>query len=323
MRQLLTEMETVLKFMIVMMEILSKRLNNQSVEENGTCGIDVAAFDDGTLKVQNVKERLPAYADCMKQEELSTRTITKYLTDIRGWISRMPETFTKKEISEYKGWLMKTYRPASVRSKIIAVNRYLKWLGYSNLTVKLPKMQKTENVDRVLSRREYEVMTRYAKENGKKKLYYILKTIAATGIRVRELQFITAEAVKQGSVVVFNKGKSRRIYLPESLCGSLKVYCQENGIESGVLFSGNQKGKAITPNAVWKNMKELAKKAGVDSDRAFPHSLRHLFAKEYIRRVGDLSELASILGHSRMEITRIYTQTTTEEKRVRLDSLGL
>lgn len=42
-------------------------------------------------------------------------------------------------------------------------------------------------------------------------------------------------------------------------------------------------------------------------DMVYPHSFRHLFAKEYIRKIGDISELADLLGHSRLETTWIYS----------------
>ena len=43
--------------------------------------------------------------------------------------------------------------------------------------------------------------------------------------------------------------------------------------------------------------------------------------KSYIKKYGDIAELADILGHSSLETTRIYTMTTTEEKRKKLNEL--
>ena len=70
-------------------------------------------------------------------------------------------------------------------------------------------------------------------------------------------------------------------------------------------------------------MKYIAKKAGVPLERVYPHSLRHLFAKTYMEKIGDLTELSDLLGHSRLETTWIYTKTTSEEKRKRLQKLEL
>ena len=76
-------------------------------------------------------------------------------------------------------------------------------------------------------------------------------------------------------------------------------------------------------SAVWKGMKNIAKELGIPEESVFPHSFRHLFAKNYMEKVGDITELADILGHSRLETTWIYTKTTSAEKRKRLELLDL
>ena len=49
-----------------------------------------------------------------------------------------------------------------------------------------------------------------------------------------------------------------------------------------------------------------AERAGIDPQKAFPHNLRHLFARSYYSMDKDLARLADILGHSSIETTRIY-----------------
>lgn len=57
--------------------------------------------------------------------------------------------------------------------------------------------------------------------------------------------------------------------------------------------------------------------------KSLPHSFRHLFARTYMKKIGNLTELADILGHSSLETIRIYTMGTDEEKRSSLAVLGL
>lgn len=79
-------------------------------------------------KVQ-AEERLREYEKEMELQELSVRTIHKYLTDIRQWLEKVEETvITKEMIVSYKKELKKKYKAASVNSKIISINRYLRWL---------------------------------------------------------------------------------------------------------------------------------------------------------------------------------------------------
>ena len=70
-------------------------------------------------------------------------------------------------------------------------------------------------------------------------------------------------------------------------------------------------------------LKRLAAKCGVEPEKVYPHSFRHLFARTYMKKIGNLTELADILGHSSLETIRIYTMGTDEEKRSSLAVLGL
>lgn len=154
-------------------------------------------------------------------------------------------------------------------------------------------------------------------------MYYILRTIALTGIRIGELKYITVDAVNTGWAEVYNKGKYRNIYISRNLSEELLNYCNDNGISTGIVFRGRNREEGISPAGVWKNMKYIAEQVGVPLEKVYPHNLRHLFAKTYMEKVGDVTELSDLLGHSRLETTWIYTKTTAEEKRNRLEKLDL
>ena len=59
-------------------------------------------------------------------------------------------------------------------------------------------------------------------------------------------------------------------------------------------------------------MKALKEKAGVKGGKIFPHNLRHLFARVYYQTTKDMAGLADVLGHSSLNVTRIYTSSTGE-----------
>jgi len=199
----------------------------------------------------------------------------------------------------------------------------LKWLGFRELAVKTKRIQTSNGLENMITKECYLKMLRYADTHNKKKMYYIMKTIAQTGIRIGELQFVTFEAVREGSTIVWNKGKYRTIYFTDNLCKELLRYCDETSCTGGVIFCGRDRGKVITPGAVWKGLKYIARQVEVSEQIVYPHSFRHLFAKEYMRKVGDISELADLLGHSRLETTWIYTKTTSDEKRRKLELLDV
>lgn len=275
------------------------------------------------LERKRAMDMRDAYIAEMKLNELSSSTIAKYVADINQWLSIAPEKISKASILDYKENLCKNYKVASVNSKIISINRYLKWLGIKELTVKTKRIQNPSGLENMITKECYLKMLRYADARNKRKQYCIMKTIAQTGIRIGELKYVTIEAVKEGSTVVWNKGKYRTVYFTDNLCCELLQYCMEIDCSAGVIFSGREKGSAITPGAVWKSLKYIARQVEVPEAMVYPHSFRHLFAKEYMRKVGDISELADLLGHSRLETTWIYTKTTSDEKRRKLELLDL
>lgn len=74
---------------------------------------------------------------------------------------------------------------------------------------------------------------------------------------------------------------------------------------------------------IWCMMKRLCAQAHVDSQKVFPHNLRHLFALTFYRMEKDIVRLADILGHSSIETTRIYTLTSSTEHAKAISRLHL
>lgn len=69
-------------------------------------------------------------------------------------------------------------------------------------------------------------------------------------------------------------------------------------------------------------MKALKQKAGVEGSKIFPHNLRHLFARMYYEVTKDLVGLGDLLGHSSLNVTRIYTSNTRKIYQKRLDMMN-
>lgn len=150
----------------------------------------------------------------------------------------------------------------------------------------------------------------------------MIQTICATGIRVSELRFITAEAVQTGRAEISNKGKLRSVFLPDKLRHLLKTYLQKQKITAGAVFI-SRNGKPLDRSNVWRDIKSLCQSAGVEPTKVFPHNLRHLFARTYYTIEKDLSRLADILGHSSINTTRIYTAESGLTHARQIEQLGL
>ena len=148
------------------------------------------------------------------------------------------------------------------------------------------------------------------------------KTCCGTGIRVSELRFFTAEAVKRGEITVRCKSKTRIILLPSKLKKMLLDHAKKNGIRSGAIFI-TRNGKPLDRSNIWAQMKSLCEAAGVKASKVFPHDLRKLFARTFYGIEKEIAKLADILGHSSIDTTRIYIMTTDTEHRRKIERLGL
>jgi integrase/recombinase XerD len=66
-------------------------------------------------------------------------------------------------------------------------------------------------------------------------------------------------------------------------------------------------------------LKRAANRHGIDSDVVYPHSFRHLFAKNFVARNPDIALLADLMGHESIETTRIYLRRSASEQRDAVD----
>lgn len=268
------------------------------------------------------------YEQELVRQEKSQSTIRKYRHDLEYFFDWLREkhdnTLTKEKVVSYKAMLTAKYAAASVNSMLAAVNGFLTYMNWNECRVKLLKIQRSIYIDpeQELSEEEYHRLLRAAQAKKNQKLFYLLQTICATGIRVSELVFVTVEAIRKGKTTVLNKGKSRVIFIPKALCAQLKRYCEKQKLSRGSIFV-TRSGQPLNRSNIWTMMKALCETANVARNKVFPHNLRHLFARTFYKKERDLDHLAAVLGHSSVNTTRIYTKTTSEECLNQIERLHL
>lgn len=253
--------------------------------------------------------KIEAFAQYLRDQERSAATIEKYVHDVRALADFLNgRDISKGLLLEWKEALIEAYAPASVNTMLAAVNRFLAFCGLGDLRLRKLKIQKSLflSEDKELTRAEYVRLVQAAQRQENARLSLVIQTICATGIRVSELRFITAEAVQSGRAEVSNKGKRRTVFLPDKLRRLLKSYLQKQKITAGAVFL-SRNGRPLDRSNIWRDMKALCESAGVAPGKVFPHNLRHLFARTFYALEKDLSRLADILGHSSVNTTRIYT----------------
>ena len=272
------------------------------------------------------ENQITAFAVYLKSEEKSENTVEKYIRDVRAFSAYVGKTdITKKMVIAYKNKLLSdNYAARSVNSMLASINNLLSFLGWVDLKVKSIKLQRQIYCpeEKELTKSEYMRLVNVAKQKGNARLNLLIQTICGTGIRVSELQYITVESVRRGEAVVSLKGKTRSVFIVSELQKKLLHYASEQKIASGAIFI-TRNGKPMSRTNIWREMKSLCEKAGVNPQKVFPHNLRHLFARTFYGIEKDIVKLADILGHSSINTTRIYIITTGNEHRQRMENMRL
>lgn len=249
--------------------------------------------------------------------EKSKRTLSKYTRDIQKFIDFIPDEteITKTDVLAYKEHLCEgRYLTSSINNYLTILNTFLKWCGQGDLRVREIKTQQKSSLSNVVSESDAKRLLRFARQRGREDIYLIIKIILTTGIRINELEWFTIENLKGTHFSVQNKGKERDIILTLELARELRKYARVHKIESGRIF-------VLSYSTIWRQMKIIAGAAKVNLDKVHPHSFRHLFAKSFMAQYNNVLDLADILGHSSLETTRIYTRSSIDEKRVKLENL--
>ena len=266
------------------------------------------------------------FKEHLRLEEKSENTIEKYIRDVKAFSSYVNGRTVSKEITiEYKQALLeKGYAVRSINSMIASLNSFFLFIGKTDLIIKTIKEQRQLfcSEEKELSKEEYTRLVNAAKSKGNWRLSLIIQTICGTGIRVSELKYITVEAVERGEAVVLCKGKRRSVFIVKALQTKLLRYIKEQKIKTGSVFV-TKTGKPINRTNIWRDMKNLCKEANVNSQKVFPHNLRHLFARVFYGIEKDIAKLADLLGHSSINTTRIYIISTGSEHRQRMEGMRL
>ncbi len=264
---------------------------------------------------------------------LAANSVAAYETDIKEFSAyfKNRRTLTRAEVNHYFDHLQNKggATPATLRRKLASVRAYYRFLNRESSApldptdqVELPRAKRT--LPRTLSREE---ITKLLAAPDLTTLEGIrdramLEVLYAAGLRVSEL--VTLKPLQilldQRSLRIKGKGaKERLVPLGTEALKWLARYREEvypklnPGFTNEQLFV-QQKGLPISRQQFWSALKRLAKEAGIRTDFS-PHTLRHSFATHLLEGGMNLRAVQSLLGHSDISTTQIYTHV--EEKRLR------
>lgn len=255
-------------------------------------------------------EKLDEFIEHLQNEELSTNTIKSYCYAVDNFFSTYDE-ITKENIIKWKADLSANLTPKTVNLRLCGLEKYCEYKG-ANYKVKRIKTQKETSVENVLTLEMFNrLISGLEKDNEIRwKCYYLL--LGKTGARISEALQFKKRDLDRGYAQMWTKGKVRKILFPKSLIDDISKYFIEYKPDDYLIT--NKHGKKMTTRGFATNLNKHAVKYDIPLEMAHPHSFRHMFAIEFLKRNNNISLLADLLGHSSVNTTMIYLRMSQEEQ---------
>lgn len=148
----------------------------------------------------------------------------------------------------------------------------------------------------------------------------IMELMYSSGLRVSEIcdLLITSIDIENRFVRVYGKGAKERI-VPFGAIAKEKINHYLTAVRpklsrqwsDSTLFL-NIRGKKLSRKTIWMHLKEKALKSGIQHNVS-PHALRHSFATHLLENGADLRSIQTMLGHSDISTTQIYTEVNKKK----------
>lgn len=189
----------------------------------------------------------------------------------------------------------------------------------------LPKLLNTDEVDRLISQAENEAEMEGspAFRARRARMLALIETLYATGMRVSELVSLPKSAAETDErfVMVRGKGgKERLVPLSEAAIAAMRSWLEKRAYSrkvaaSDYLFPAGAAAGHLTRQSFARDLKALGERAGLAAARLSPHALRHAFASHLLANGADLRSVQTLLGHTDISTTQIYTHVLEDRLR--------
>jgi integrase/recombinase XerD len=200
---------------------------------------------------------------------------------------------------------------------IRTVNAFLRWL-FNNKSVEtllvIPRLKAEQRLVAAFSPEQINAFLSWRPNSfAQQRLHMLVCLLFDTGARIEEALLMRREDVDFDNLLVRLQGKGAKHRLVPISNEMRKVLFRWMQKHPHKLVFCSHDGHRLSQRNVLRDLKILATKLGIEGVRVSPHTLRHTFAVNYIRRGGDPFRLQRILGHSTLEMTRRYVNLQTTD----------
>jgi integrase/recombinase XerD len=267
------------------------------------------------------------------------------LTDFSEFLSHSGQSFAGAETQALRDYLAdldsRGFKSSSVARRLSAMRHLFRFLLNERIRSDdpaailsgpkrgrgLPKVLSIPDVDRMLTRAQELTRTDVSPAQRLRalRLYCLLEVLYATGLRVSELVSLPLSAARRDArmIVVRGKGnKERLVPLNEASRQAMADYLaavevmkpenKKNAAASKWLFPSFGESGHLTRQHFARDLKELAAASGLAPRLVSPHVLRHAFASHLLHNGADLRIVQTLLGHTDISTTQIYTHVVEE-----------
>jgi len=272
------------------------------------------------IKQGDLRTAMEFFLNLLRASGSTEKTVQSYRAAIQDFIessgaSKVSEVTPSLVVTWINSRLKSAGRDAVKKRRIqvtmhyysLFVRRWLSWLGFPREAVPVVKRPSGSEIS-ALSEGEVEKLLFSCRDLTD---LLIVSLLFETGLRANELLSITVDDVdiQKGEITVKNAkyGKERTVFLGEISSEAVRKRVELLGGEGG------RRLVELSYNGLYKRLKSLAKRAGIDVGKVRPHVLRHTFATVAVRRGMSLPALQRILGHSDIKVTQIYMHLVKDD----------
>jgi integrase/recombinase XerD len=268
------------------------------------------------------------------------------LTDFSEFLGRAGLTFVSADTPKLRDYLAdldtRGFKSSSVARRLSAMRHLYRFMLNERIRADdpaailsgpkrgrgLPKVLSIADVDRMLTKARDLAQAADAsslQQLRALRLYCLLEVLYATGLRVSELVSLPLSASRRDArmIVVRGKGdKERLVPLNEASRQAMTDYLaavqaltsakKKSLASSKWLFPSFGESGHLTRQHFARDLKELASAAGLAPRLVSPHVLRHAFASHLLHNGADLRIVQTLLGHTDISTTQIYTHVVEE-----------
>jgi site-specific recombinase XerD len=270
----------------------------------------------------------------------SPKTIENYAHYLRRFFAwgkiAKPDDITSELVRRYRLYLNRyadekgnTLKKITQNYHIIAIRNFLKYLSKRDIkSLSADKIEVGKNPSHeieFLDEGEIQRLLLSASGTDIKSLRdrAILELLFSAGLRVSELVNINREQInlERGEFSVRGKGdKIRIVFISNEAKHSIEKYLDKRSDIDSALFvrfskkkkAETDKSKRLTARSIQRIVKYYAAKAGIVKD-VHPHTIRHSFATDLLANGADIRSVQTMLGHSSITTTQIYTHITNTQ----------